>query len=91
MASNNAILSWNAATEPDYSNHIVYWGLYSGLYTSQLNVVGTGTTLSSGSFNSDGLWSFTVSAKDTSNNESAKATPVTKRIIRTASQFIVRR
>jgi hypothetical protein len=39
----------------------------------------------------DGVWWVSITAYDLSNNESAKATPLSKRIIRTANKLVVRR
>jgi hypothetical protein len=92
VALNNAVLTWNANTEPDLAGYRVYFGQQSGLYTSTqaLGIVTT-TTLLNTAFNNDGTWRFAISAFDTSNNESALSTIVTKRIVRTASKLTVRR
>jgi hypothetical protein len=92
VALNNAVLTWNANSEPDLSGYRVYFGQQTGVYTSTqtLGLVTT-TTLLNTAFNNDGTWRFAISAFDTSNNESALSTAVTKRIIRTASKLVVRR
>jgi hypothetical protein len=57
-------------------------------YTQTLT---TTTTPGSTIFVSDGLWYISMQAYDTSNNFSARATPQTKRIIRTGNKLKVRR
>jgi hypothetical protein len=92
MALNNAILTWNANTESDLAGYNIYFGQQPGVFTS-IHTLGlvTTTTLLNTVFNNDGTWRFAVSAFDTSSNESALSTLVTKRIVRTASKLVVRR
>ncbi len=95
MALDNvAALTWNANSESDLASYGVYWGLISGFYPNSANA-GLNTTYTVGGlpnqFTQDGRWYFAITAKDTSNNESAKTTAVSKRIIRTLGHIIVRR
>lgn len=90
----SAVITWNANTESDIFGYHAYWGLYPGIYPASSGALASSVT----SFNldgaflaSDGLYYVTIDAFDTSLNVSAKATPVTKRIVRTASKLIVRR
>lgn len=80
-----AVLTWNANTELDLTKYRVYFSQVLTSFTSFIDVNAPDTTLtiSSGAFTNDGVWYFTISALDSSNNESAKATAVSKRIVRT--------
>lgn len=93
MALNNAVLTWNHNVESDLVSYTLRFGLYPGLYTHQVGVAaGLNTrTLISTNFISDGTWFFTLSATDTSSNESGQTAPVSKRVVRTANQLKVRR
>ncbi len=95
MALDNvAALTWNANSEPDLANYGVYWGFIPGFYPNSANAgLNTAYTVGAlaGQFTQDGRWYFAISAVDTSNNESAKSSVVSKRIIRTLGHIVVRR
>jgi hypothetical protein len=88
-----ATASWNANTEIDLGGYRVYWGLDPNNYSTSgaLTTATLSYLLDSIALSSDGLYSFTMDAFDTSANSSSKVTVVTKRIIRTPSKFVVRR
>ncbi len=93
MALDNAVLTWNANTEIDLSKYRVYYGQFPGLYSYSIdiNIPSVSIQLTSNYFNNDGLWYFALSALDTSNNESAKTTAVSKWIVRLVGSFRHRR
>jgi len=87
-------ITWDANTEPDLSWYRAYYTMIPLTYAafSQITAPTVTKLFSMSDFASDGLWYFTVSAGDTSNNESPKVTPaISRRIVRTASKLIVRR
>lgn len=90
---NGARLTWNANTESDLASYTVLFGQRSGVYTSTVNTVVpvTSQTLAYTAFNNDGTWYFAVAAVDTSNNVSLNSNIVSKRIIRTEGQLVMRR
>lgn len=82
MANNNALVQWNANTEPDLVGYRLYYGLFPGSYSGFIDVGNVTSTTLEAQFNSDGRWYFAISAYDTSNNESALSSAVSKRITR---------
>lgn len=101
MALNNAVLSWNANTEPDFLQYKIYAsqslntaGVPDQTIPSAFTSTITGSptiTFTAGSFDRDGLWYFAVSALDTTGNESAPCTAQSKRIIRVSNNLIRRK
>lgn len=90
---NGAALTWNANTEPDMASYTILFGQQPGVFTQTLNqgTLGTSVTFPYSSFDNDGLWYFALTAIDTSGNASVPSSTVSKRIIRTASQFVRRK
>ena len=94
---NQAHITWAANPEPDLAGYRVYWGFnpvtFSPFFSNSINVGNVLTYTISGSSPSqvtqDGKWYFAVTAYDTSNNESAFSTVVSKRIIRTLGHIKV--
>lgn len=77
-----AKISWNANTEPDLAGYKLYYGTSSGVYTTVIDV-GLTATPSTPSYTVYNLtkgvtYYFNVTAYDTSNNESAFGTEVSK-------------
>lgn len=77
-----AKISWNANTEPDLAGYKVYYGTSSGVYTTVIDV-GLTATPSTPNYTVYNLtkgitYYFNVTAYDTSNNESAFGTEVSK-------------
>ena len=96
--ANQAILEWDANTEPDLAGYRLYFGQYiSGagtcIFTGMKQVGLVTTTTLQSEFTWDGPWYVGISAFDTSNNESPIAfnVAITKHITRTGSQLIARR
>ena len=88
MALNNAVLTWNANSEPDLAGYTIYWGMVPGVWTSTTTTTNTTITLTSGSFNSDGTWYFSIDAFDTSGNHSSTFLPYrSKRIVRVGNRI----
>ena len=79
-----AKISWNANTEPDLAGYKLYYGTSSGVYTTVIDV-GLTSTPSTPNYTVYNLtkgitYYFNVTAYDTSNNESAFGTEVSKLI-----------
>ena len=79
-----AKISWNANTEPDLAGYKLYYGTSSGVYTTVIDV-GLTDTPSTPNYTVYNLtkgitYFFNVTAYDTSNNESAFGTEVSKLI-----------
>lgn len=72
-------LSWNANVETDLAGYFVYVGRASGVYGSLGSPINVGNVTSYDlTLNDIGAWYFTVSAYDSSANEGAKATEISK-------------
>ena len=91
MASNEAVLQWNANTESDLGFYNILFTLRQDGVFDQTASVGTVTTSTLANFDSDGLWKFALVAVDTSGNVSPRTATLTKRIIRTPAGIVVRR
>lgn len=91
MANNNAVLSWNANTDPDIAGYKLYYGRAAGSYLGSVTVGLVTTTTLLAQLVQDGMWFFGISGFDTSNNESAISSAVSKRIIQVDSKLIRRR
>ena len=87
-----ATLTWTANTEPDLAGYLIYWGLYPGIYTfvTAAGPAATSYNVDSSLLTSDGTYYFAISAYDTSNNESALASPLSGRIIRVKAKLVRR-
>lgn len=72
----NVTLSWDANTESDLSGYNVYFGTAAGSYGDPVNV--GNTTRHTLSDLADGTYYFTVTALDTSNNESVFSREISK-------------
>ena len=76
----NATVGWNANGDSDLAGYVVYHGTVPGVYYESFIVTAPTTTKA---FTGLYDWQphyFAVSAYDTSNNESAKGTVVSKQI-----------
>lgn len=71
-----ATIEWDANTEVDLAGYRIYYGRASGVYDGNVNV-GNATT-GSVTLTDSGAWFFAVTAYDTSNNESAFSTEVSR-------------
>ena len=72
-----ATLTWTANGEVDLDGYKVYRTQTSGVYGTGTDA-GLTTTYSFHSFPTHGRWFFAITAYDTSDNESAKSTEVSK-------------
>ena len=70
---NRVEIYWNANSEPDLMCYNIYYGMESGNYSHIYSSVRNDTTLT---LNSLGMWYFTVTAIDSSYNESGKSNEV---------------
>ncbi|MGQ0666234.1 MAG: BACON domain-containing protein, partial [Nitrospiraceae bacterium] len=80
-ATSSAILAWNANTEPDIASYRIYRSTTPGVYGAALATVPAGTV----GYVATGLqvgttYYFTVTAVDSSNNESSLSNEVSKSI-----------
>lgn len=93
MALNNATVTWGGSFESDLNAFKVYFSQTSGTWVLFIQTASSARSLliPASNFNRDGIWYFTVTSIDTSGNESAKATPVSKRIVRTPSKLKVKK
>ena len=80
--TNSATLQWGANQEPDLDGYLVYHGTAPGIYGSSQNV-GMTTTYQYTNLNPDTTHYFTVTAYDTSGNESPPSLEVFKTILST--------
>lgn len=94
MSLNTAQLSWNANTESDLQGYIVF----ASLVNSTSNIFTTSAVLLTNSYTftmipafPDGRWYFSVCAIDNSSNTSNQSAQVSKRLIRSTGQMVVRR
>ncbi len=84
-----ATVAWSAVVAGDLAGYKVYYGRHAGSYIGNVTIgVTTSAVLTVLNFDNDGKWYFAVSSFDTSNNESAKSSAVSKRIIRTPSNLV---
>ena len=82
----NASLSWDGNTESDLSGYKIYFGVVSGSYGDPVDVGNTKShTLSD---LADGTYYFTVTALDTSGNESLFSNEVSKTFSSTSNNDI---
>lgn len=91
MALDNAILEWNQNPEPDVAGYRVYATVFPPFYAPMTVVsspTATTVTINAPAFSTDGVWSFKLSAFDTSGNESALTSADQKRIVRTQTKFV---
>ncbi|MGE0472755.1 MAG: hypothetical protein AB7P17_03885, partial [Nitrospirales bacterium] len=79
VTSNTASLQWAANTEPDLAGYKVYHGTAPGVYGASLDV-GKATTYQFPNLESNKVHYFSVTAYDTSGNESSPAPEVSKAI-----------
>lgn len=82
----NASLSWDANTESDLSGYKIYFGMASGSYGNPVDV--GNTTSHTFSDLADGTYYFTVTALDTSGNESLFSNEVSKTFSSTSNNDI---
>ena len=82
LTSATAVLTWTANTESDLAGYRVYYGEFPNVLNFSVDVGLTGTpsapayTIST--FTRPAIWYMAVTAYDTSNNESAFSTVVSK-------------
>jgi len=74
------LLSWTANTEPDLAGYKVYQRILSSSYGTPLAVLGKVTTYQVNGIQPGLTYSYTVTAYDTSGNESSKSNEVSKTI-----------
>ncbi len=86
--SNSATLSWTPNQEPDLGGYRVYHGTTPGIYAESLNA-GNTSTYRYASLASNKTHYFTVTAYDTSGNESLPSPEVYKTIVSTDSLLSV--
>ncbi|MGD9853168.1 MAG: hypothetical protein AB7T38_18115, partial [Nitrospirales bacterium] len=86
-SNNTASLQWAANTEPDLAGYKVYHGTAPGVYGSSLNV-GKATTYQFPNLESNKVHYFSVTAYDTSGNESSPAPEVSKAITEKAGMIL---
>jgi hypothetical protein len=77
MALETAYIEWDANTEPDLAYYRVYYGLGPGDYLGFTTTTNT-FYLFAGELTQDGTYYFSVTAVDTSNNESDHSAEVSK-------------
>ena len=85
--SNSAILQWAANTESDLAGYKVYHGTAPGVYGVSLNV-GKTTTYQYANLETNKTHYFSVTAYDTSGNESTPAPEVSKTITGTSGMVL---
>jgi len=88
---NSIRVTWNANTEPDLAGYRLYGGRSSTSFSFSADVGLVTTIVVLPQLVNDGLWYFAVSAYDTSANESALSSVVSRRVIRTANTLQRRR
>jgi len=77
--SGTATLTWNVSTSTDVASYKVYIGTSSGVYGPPISV-GNVTTYQAANLQQGATYFFTVTAVDTSNNESGHSNEVSKSI-----------
>ena len=82
---NTVRVTWNANTEPDLAGYRLYGGQSSTSFSFSADVGLVTTIVIVPQLVNDGLWYFAVAAYDTSANESALSSIVSRRVIRTAN------
>jgi fibronectin type 3 domain-containing protein len=80
-ATSSATLTWNANTEPDLASYRIYRSTTPGVYGAAIGTVPAGTvTYVAGSLQVGNTYYFTVTAVDSSGNESVRSIEVSKSI-----------
>ncbi len=87
-ATNSATIQWAANTEPDLAGYRVYHGTNSGVYGSSQSV-GNSTSYQFVNLEGNKTHYFTVTAYDTSGNESSPASEVSKVITGTNADQVL--